>query len=64
MMGAVKRLSSSASRSAAFSMFLALLERAERRRVGLLRVLTYHRVDEPKARPQLGPRLISATLRR
>jgi peptidoglycan/xylan/chitin deacetylase (PgdA/CDA1 family) len=52
------------ARSAAFSGFLGLLERADDCRPNLLRVLTYHRVDEPDARPGLDPGLISATPRR
>lgn len=57
----VRRATSFALQSAAFSSFLALLERAGDARPNLLRVLTYHRVDEPSARPQLNPGLISAT---
>ena len=41
--------------------FLRLLERREGARSGSLRVLTYHRVDWPDARPELYPGLISAT---
>ncbi len=47
--------------SAAFSTFVALLERAPDRQPDLLRVLTYHRVDHPGARAQLDPALVSAT---
>src|SRR2546421_516354 len=47
--------------STAFSTFLALLERIGDPRPNVLRVLTYHRVDEPGARPKLNPGLISAT---
>lgn len=57
----VRRATSFALQSAAFSSFLALLERAGDARPNLLRVLTYHRVDDPDARPQLNPGLISAT---
>ncbi len=57
----VKRFTSVAARTAALSGFLGLLERGDRRRANLLRVLTYHRVAEPEAQPTLGPRLISAT---
>jgi peptidoglycan/xylan/chitin deacetylase (PgdA/CDA1 family) len=46
---------------AACSKIVTLLERTDRRRSGLLRVLTYHRVDEPEAHPELYPGLISAT---
>ncbi|MDP9483141.1 MAG: polysaccharide deacetylase family protein [Chloroflexota bacterium] len=38
-----------------------LLDHAIPRRRGILTVLTYHRVDEPDARPDLMPTLISAT---
>ncbi len=47
--------------SAAFSRFVTLLERVDRYRPNLLRVLTYHRVDHPDACPALYPGLISAT---
>lgn len=39
---------------------LGLMERCDRR-ANLLRVLTYHRVDDPAAQPDLDPGLISAT---
>jgi len=61
MVGIVKHVSSFAARSPVFSLVMSLMERADRRRAGLLRVLMYHRVDEPSARPMLHPRLISAT---
>jgi len=61
MVSIMKQMSSLATRSAAFSLVVSLLERAERQRPNLLRVLMYHRVDEPDARPMLHPRLISAT---
>jgi peptidoglycan/xylan/chitin deacetylase (PgdA/CDA1 family) len=38
-----------------------VLERLDRRRDGLLTVLTYHRVDEHVTRPDLDPALLSAT---
>jgi peptidoglycan/xylan/chitin deacetylase (PgdA/CDA1 family) len=50
-----------ATRTAVFSKFVDLLEQADQRRTNLLRVLTYHRVDEPDAHPSLYPGLISAT---
>ena len=57
----LKRLTSLAARSAGFSSFVRLLERADRNSPpGLLRVLTYHRVDRPDSRPDLYPGLISA----
>jgi peptidoglycan/xylan/chitin deacetylase (PgdA/CDA1 family) len=54
-------MTSFAMQSTAFATFLALLERANDPRPNVLRVLTYHRIDEPGARPQLNPGLISAT---
>jgi peptidoglycan/xylan/chitin deacetylase (PgdA/CDA1 family) len=57
----VKQVSSLATGNAAFAKILSLLERADSRRPNLLRVLTYHRVDEPDAHPALFPGLISAT---
>lgn len=39
----------------------SVLERVGRRRSHDLAVLTYHRIDEPEARPHLHPGLISAT---
>jgi len=48
------------ARSGLFSTLVSLLEKLERR-PNLLRVLTYHRVDHPDARPDLDPDLISAT---
>jgi peptidoglycan/xylan/chitin deacetylase (PgdA/CDA1 family) len=56
----IKRLLASATRSPAFSAFVSLLERIESQRPNLLRILTYHRVDEPDARPNLSPALNSA----
>ena len=46
--------------SAAFRTVVALLDRTGGERANLLRVLTYHRVDDPQARPWLDPVLISA----
>ena len=57
----IKRFSSLAVRSMAFAKFVSLLERLQPQRANLLRVLTYHRVDEPDAHPELYPGLISAT---
>jgi len=50
-----------ASRSKAVSHLIGLLGRFDDQRRDLLRVLTYHRIDEPDARPELDPALISAT---
>ena len=47
--------------SPAFEKFLRVLEQSGDERANLLRVLTYHRVDEPTAHPWLAPGLISAT---
>lgn len=47
--------------SAAFRKVVAVLDRKGGERANLLRVLTYHRVDEPQARPWLDPVLISAS---
>ena len=47
--------------SAIFDKFIGLLEHTGGERGNLLRVLTYHRVDEPGARPWLDSGLISAT---
>lgn len=47
--------------SSAFEKFVRLLEQTGGERANLLRVLTYHRVDEPSTHPWLDPGLISAT---
>jgi len=47
--------------SAAFHKVVALLDQTGAERQNLLRVLTYHRVDAPQARPWLDPVLISAS---
>lgn len=47
--------------SAAFGKMVALLDHTGIERPNLLRVLTYHRVDAPQARPWLDPVLISAS---
>jgi peptidoglycan/xylan/chitin deacetylase (PgdA/CDA1 family) len=47
--------------SAAFGKVVALLDQTGGERPNLLRVLTYHRVDAPQARPWLDPVLISAS---
>jgi len=52
-----KQIASTAIRSSAFDRFVSLLERTGRRRPHLLRVLTYHRVDESDAHPNLYPRV-------
>ncbi len=57
----IKRLLHTVVQNPAFSTFVALLERIDSERPNLLRVLTYHRVDEPDAHPELSPTLNSAT---
>jgi peptidoglycan/xylan/chitin deacetylase (PgdA/CDA1 family) len=47
--------------SSAFEKFVRLLEHTGGEPANLLRVLTYHRVDEPDTFPWLDPGLISAT---
>lgn len=49
------------AKSAAFEKFVELLEHAGGEGTNLLRVLTYHRVDESDAHPWLDPGLISAS---
>lgn len=61
MISFVKQASSRVAQSEAFGKIIARLERLDGQESGLLRVLTYHRVDEPGARPWLDPSLISAT---
>ena len=57
----VKRALSAAAETAMFAGFVSLLERFHQRRTNLLRVLTYHRVDDLRARPDLAPSTLSAT---
>jgi peptidoglycan/xylan/chitin deacetylase (PgdA/CDA1 family) len=57
----IKRAISLTAQSESFEKFVTLLEHVEGHPAGLLRILTYHRVDEPEARPWLDPGLISAT---
>lgn len=51
MLSFIKQSVSLATQSTAFEKFISLLEHVDGRRSGLVRVLTYHRVDEPSARP-------------
>jgi peptidoglycan/xylan/chitin deacetylase (PgdA/CDA1 family) len=60
-MGAVKRGIDFTAKCAVSTGFLRMLERMGDGQAKLLRVLTYHRVDEPTARPNLYPNLIGAT---
>ena len=57
----IKQAFDSVAHSAAFSIFVSLLEGASLRSEHLLRVLTYHRVDRSGADALLAPGLISAT---
>jgi peptidoglycan/xylan/chitin deacetylase (PgdA/CDA1 family) len=57
----IKNAASFAAQSSAFKGFLRLLENVDSQKPGFLRVLTYHRVDDPAKRPWLDPGLISAT---
>jgi peptidoglycan/xylan/chitin deacetylase (PgdA/CDA1 family) len=57
----IKNTASFAAKSSAFRRFVKLLENADGQEPGFLRVLTYHRIDEPTRRPWLDPGLISAT---
>jgi peptidoglycan/xylan/chitin deacetylase (PgdA/CDA1 family) len=62
-MGAKRALSSAAlrlARTPAAERVAGSLERVDRRSARMLTVLTYHRVDEPDARPLLDPALLSA----
>jgi peptidoglycan/xylan/chitin deacetylase (PgdA/CDA1 family) len=59
----IKNFASAAARSSAFRSFLTALESSDGQKPGFLRVLTYHRVDEPQKRPWLDPGLISASPR-
>ena len=61
MLRFVKQSLSFVAQSEVFEKFVTLLEQADGYSSGLLRILTYHRVDEPEARPWLDPGLISAT---
>lgn len=63
MVAYIKNFASVAAKSSAFRSFLTALESSESQKPGFLRVLTYHRVDEPAKRPWLDPGLISASPR-
>jgi peptidoglycan/xylan/chitin deacetylase (PgdA/CDA1 family) len=54
-------LAARAAATRAADLVVGALERAHRGAPGTLAVLTYHRVDEPEARPELQPSLVSAT---
>lgn len=53
----IKGIASLTVRSYAFDRFVRLLERTGRSQAHLLRILTYHRVDEADAHPNLYPRV-------
>jgi len=57
----VRRLVATATRGPLAGGAAAVLDRAAPRRRGVLTILTYHRVDDPVARPDLMPSLVSAT---
>lgn len=61
MIGRLKDLLAAPAGSAAFGRLVARAEAWDDANPARLRVLTYHRVDHPDARPDLNPRLISAT---
>lgn len=56
----IKNAMSAIAKSSTFDRFVETLENVDGQRPGFLRVLTYHRVDEPARRPWLDPGLISA----
>jgi peptidoglycan/xylan/chitin deacetylase (PgdA/CDA1 family) len=57
----IKHAALPVARGRLFGWILTQLEKMDRGQPNLLRVLTYHRVDEPEARPALDPTLLSAT---
>jgi len=59
----IKNATWAVTKSFAFDRFVKLLEGIDGQRPGFLRVLTYHRVDEPTRRPWLDPSQISASPR-
>ena len=61
MANPVRRIVASAARGPVASAAVAVVDRVAPRRRGVLSILTYHRVDEPAARPDLLPSLISAS---
>jgi len=61
MVRSLRQLVPMFARSAAFRNVVALLDQTGGERPNLLRVLTYHRVDAPQARPWMDPVLISAS---
>lgn len=61
MIKSIKQITPIITNSKVFEKFVALLEHTGGERVNMLRVLTYHRVDEPSVHPWLDPGLISAS---
>src|SRR3990172_5728080 len=61
MIGALRPAVRRLTHSAVFARFVGLLERLDGGSPYLLRVLTYHRIAEPDARPDLYPQTVSAT---
>jgi peptidoglycan/xylan/chitin deacetylase (PgdA/CDA1 family) len=57
----LRRIVAAAARGPVAGGVVAALDRIAPRRRGVLTILTYHRVDDPGARPDLMPSLISAT---
>jgi peptidoglycan/xylan/chitin deacetylase (PgdA/CDA1 family) len=57
----VRRFVAASTRGPIADFAVATLDRVAPRRRGVLTILTYHRVDDPAARPDLMPKLISAT---
>lgn len=57
----IKSTATMATKSSAFDRFVKVLETVDNQRQGFLRVLTYHRIDEPTRLPWLDPGLISAS---
>jgi peptidoglycan/xylan/chitin deacetylase (PgdA/CDA1 family) len=57
----LRRLAAAAGRGPLAAGAASVVDRALPRRRGVLAILTYHRVDDPAARPDLMPSLISAT---
>ncbi|MCG8449619.1 MAG: polysaccharide deacetylase family protein [Pirellulales bacterium] len=61
MVHRIKHLVFQAARTHTFSQAVKMFDRWETRRANMLRVLTYHRVDEAEACAELDPLLLSAT---
>jgi peptidoglycan/xylan/chitin deacetylase (PgdA/CDA1 family) len=57
----VKRALSATAETAMFARFVSLVERLHQTRTNAVQVLTYHRIDDPRARPDLAPTTLSAT---